>query len=333
MTEKIGVIGAGAWGTALSMLLADKGHDVTLWMYEKDLAEETARTRENRVYLPGFTLPGPILVTSSLEAAVKDKPIVLSVVPSHTVRIVAKQFAPFLLENAIIISASKGIEIETLMPLSEVFRDILPIQYHDQLCFLSGPSFAKEVAQKMPTAVALASYDPLVGKKAQEVFSNAYFRVYTNPDVLGVELAGSLKNVVAIAAGVLEGMGFGYNTMAALLTRGLAEMARLGVAMGGDLQTFSGLAGMGDLVLTCTGGLSRNRSLGVRLGKGEKLDDIMRGTKTVAEGVKTAKAARDLAQKYDIAMPIVEEVYQLLYEGKDPKRALNDLMQRELKGE
>jgi len=214
-----------------------------------------------------------------------------------------------------------------------VFKDILPGEFHERLCFLSGPSFAKEVARKMPTAVALASYDPAVGKKVQEVFSSAFFRVYTNPDVLGVELAGALKNVVAIAAGVLEGMGFGYNTMAALLTRGLAEMARLGVAMGGDLQTFSGLAGMGDLVLTCTGGLSRNRTLGVRLGKGEKLDDIIKGTKTVAEGVRTAKAARDLAQKYDIAMPIVEEVYQLLYEGKDPKLAVKDLMNRELKGE
>ena len=333
MTEKIGVIGAGAWGTAHAMLLADKGHDVTLWMYEQDLAEETSRTRENRVYLPGFTLPGSITVTSSLEAAVKDKPIILSVVPSHTVRVVAKQFAPFLSKDAVIVSASKGIEIETLMPLSEVFKDILPGEFHERLCFLSGPSFAKEVARKMPTAVALASYDPAVGKKVQEVFSSAFFRVYTNPDVLGVELAGALKNVVAIAAGVLEGMGFGYNTMAALLTRGLAEMARLGVAMGGDLQTFSGLAGMGDLVLTCTGGLSRNRTLGVRLGKGEKLDDIIKGTKTVAEGVRTAKAARDLAQKYDIAMPIVEEVYQLLYEGKDPKLAVKDLMNRELKGE
>ncbi len=333
MTEKIGVIGAGAWGTALAMLLADKGHDVTLWMYEKDLAEETARTRENRVYLPGFTLPGSIMVTSSLETAVKDKPIILSVVPSHTLRIVAKQFAPFLSKNAIIISASKGLEIDTLMPLSEVFKDILPKEFHERLCFLSGPSFAKEVARKLPTAVALASYDPAVGRKVQEVFSNTNFRVYTNPDVLGVEIAGALKNVVAIAAGVLEGMGFGYNTMAALLTRGLAEMARLGVAMGGELQTFSGLAGMGDLVLTCTGGLSRNRTLGARLGKGENLDDIMRGTKTIAEGVKTAKVAHDLAQKYNIAMPIVEEVYQLLYEGKDPKLAVKDLMNRELRGE
>ena len=333
MTERIGVIGAGAWGTALAMLLADKGHDVTLWMYEKDLAEETGRTRENRTYLPGFTLNPSITVTSSMETTVKNKTLVLSVVPSHTARSVAKQFSPFLSKDVVIVSASKGIEINTLMPLSDVFRDVLPKEFHNRLCFLSGPSFAKEVAQKMPTAVALASYDPALGKKAQEVFSNDYFRIYTNPDVIGVELAGSLKNVVAIAAGVLEGMGYGFNTAAALLTRGLAEMARLGVAMGGNLQTFSGLAGMGDLVLTCTGGLSRNRTLGVRLGKGEKLDDIMKGAKTVAEGVKTARAARDLAGKYHVEMPIVDEVCQILYENKDPKRAVKDLMQRELKEE
>lgn len=333
MTEKIGVIGAGAWGTALAMLLADRGHNITLWMYEKELAEETARTRENRVYLPGFTLPSSITVTSSLENAVKDSSTLLSVTPSHTVRAVTKQYASFLPKDAIIVSASKGIEIETLMPLSEIFRDVLPKEFHNRLCFLSGPSFAKEVAQKMPTAITLASYDSAIGKKAQEILSNTYFRVYTNQDVIGVELAGSLKNVVAIAAGALEGMGFGYNTMAALLTRGLAEMARLGVAMGGNVTTFSGLAGMGDLVLTCTGGLSRNRTLGTRLGKGEKLDDIMKGAKTVAEGVKTAKAARELARKYRIDMPIVDEVYQILYEGKDPKLALKDLMTRELKAE
>ena len=333
MTKNIGVVGAGAWGTALAMLLADNGHDVTLWMYEQDLATETARTRENRVYLPGFTLPPSLKITSFLETAVTNKPVILSVVPSHTVRSVAKQFTPFLAKDAIIISASKGIEIETVMPLSEVFKDVLPSAFHKRLCFLSGPSFAKEVAQKMPTAITLASYDPAVGKRAQSILSNDYFRVYTNPDVMGVELAGSLKNVVAIAAGVLEGMGYGYNTMAALLTRGLAEMARLGVAMGGNLTTFSGLAGMGDLVLTCTGGLSRNRTLGVRLGKGETLAAIMSGMKTVAEGVKTTKAAHDLANKHNIEMPIVDEVYQLLYENKDPKRAIKDLMTRELKGE
>ncbi len=333
MTEKIGVIGAGAWGTALATLLAGKGNDVTLWMYETDLAAETERLRENRTYLPGFTLPANLRVTSSLEQATKGMPFVLSVVPSHTVRAVTKQLVPFLSRDAVIVSASKGIEIETLMPLSEVFKDVLPGAFHSRLCFLSGPSFAKEVAQKFPTAVALASYDQQAGKKVQEIFSDGTFRIYTNSDVIGVELAGSIKNVIAIAAGVLEGLGYGYNTMAALLTRGLAEMARLGVAMGAAPRTFSGLAGMGDLVLTCTGGLSRNRTLGTRLGKGEKLSDIMAGLKTVAEGVKTAKAARELAKRHNVAMPVVEEVYQLLYEGKDPKLAVRDLMSRELKGE
>jgi len=333
MAEKTGIIGAGAWGTALALLLADKGHDVALWMYEKDLAEETQRTRENRVYLPGFPLPANITVLSSLEAAVRERPFILSVAPSHTVRAISNQMAPFLADHAVIVSASKGIEIDTLLPLSDVLRQTLPPKFHDRLCFLSGPSFAKEVAQKMPTAVALASYDPEAGKQAQQLMSAPYFRVYTNDDVIGVELGGAIKNVIAIAAGVLEGLGFGYNTMAALLTRGLAEMARLGVAMGADQCTFSGLAGMGDLVLTCTGGLSRNRTLGVRLGKGEKLDNILKGAKTIAEGVKTAKAARELARKNNIEMPIVEEVYRILYEGKDPRQATKDLMGRELKGE
>jgi len=333
MAEKIGVIGAGAWGTALALLLADKGHNVSLWMYEKDLAEETGRTRENRVYLPGFTLPANIAVSSSLEEAVRERPFILSVAPSHTVRAVSAQLAPFLADDAVIISASKGIEIDSLLPLSDVLRQTLPPRFHDRLCFLSGPSFAKEVALKMPTAVALASYDPDAGKQAQTLMSAPYFRVYTNTDVIGVELGGAVKNVIAIAAGVLEGLGFGYNTMAALLTRGLAEMARLGTSMGANPVTFSGLAGMGDLVLTCTGGLSRNRTLGTRLGKGEKLDDILKSAKTVAEGVKTAKAARELARKNGIEMPIVEEMYLILYEGKDPRQAAKDLMGRALKGE
>ena len=333
MAEKIGIIGAGAWGTALALLLADRGHDVALWMFEKDLAEETQRDRVNRVYLPGFTLPANIAVTPSLEAAVRDRPFVLSVVPSHTVRAVSKQFAPYLADHVVIVSASKGIEIDTLMPLSDVFRETLPPTFHNRLCFLSGPSFAKEVALKMPTAVALASYDPEAGSLVQKLMSTSYFRVYTNTDVIGVELGGSVKNVIAIAAGVLEGLGFGSNTMAALLTRGLAEMSRLGSALGADPRTFSGLAGMGDLVLTCTGGLSRNRTLGVRLGKGEKLDDILKGAKTVAEGVKTAQAARELARKNNIEMPIVEEMYKILYEGKDPRQATKDLMGRTLKGE
>ncbi len=333
MIEQIGVIGAGAWGTALSILLAEKSHDVTLWMYEQDLCAEADRARENRVYLPGFALPASLRITSSLEAAVRNKSILLFVMPSHTVRAVATQILSFLPRGAIIISAAKGIEPDTLMLLSEVLKDVLPEESHGRLCFLSGPSFAKEVAQKMPTAVTLAAYDLTVGRKAQDILSNAYFRVYTNRDVTGVELAGSLKNVVAIAAGVLLGLGYGHNSMAALLTRGLAEMARLGSAMGANPQTFFGLAGMGDLVLTCTGVLSRNRSLGERLGKGERLHDILQGSRTVAEGVKTALAARNLAKKFGVNMPIVEEVYQILYEQKEPRHAAKDLMSRELRGE
>ncbi|MFA5073558.1 MAG: NAD(P)H-dependent glycerol-3-phosphate dehydrogenase [Nitrospirota bacterium] len=333
MMNEIGVIGAGAWGTALSLLLADKGYKVALWMYEQDLAEETAITRRNRVYLPGFALPLSIKITSSLQHAVESKSVILSVMPSHTVRTVVQQFQPYLSEDAILISASKGIELDTLLPLSEVYKEVLPEVFHDRLCFLSGPSFAKEVAQKMPTAITLAAFDPDVGKTAQEILSTLYFRVYTNSDVLGVELAGALKNVVAIAAGVLQGIGYGHNTMAALITRGIAEMARLGVAQGADIHTFSGLAGIGDVILTCTGELSRNRALGVRLGKGEKLDDILQGEKTVAEGVRTAKAARNLALRYAVDMPIIEEVYQLLYEGKDPREAVRNLMTRELKKE
>lgn len=333
MAENIGVIGAGAWGTALALLLADGGNTVTLWMYEKDLAAETQRTRENRVYLPGFPLPPSITVTSSLEAAVRGRKAVLSVTPSHTVRSIAAQMVPFLDQDAVVISASKGIEIDSLMPLSDVLRTVLPEAFHDRLCFLSGPSFAREVAQKLPTAVALASYDAAQGKWAQQFLSTPYFRVYTNTDVIGVEIGGSVKNVIAIAAGVLEGLGFGSNTMAALLTRGLAEMARLGTAMGASAHTFAGLAGMGDLVLTCTGGLSRNRTLGVRLGRGDSLDAVLGGAKTVAEGVRTAKAARELAKKHGVEMPVVEEVYRILYEGKSPQQAVRDLMGRELKEE
>jgi glycerol-3-phosphate dehydrogenase (NAD(P)+) len=333
MGEPIGVIGGGAWGTALALVLAHKGHAVTLWMFEQELAEETSRTRENRVYLPGYPLPPSISVTSSLGTAVRDKSFILSVVPSHTIRTVSAQFAGFLPQDAVIINASKGIEVDTLKLPAEVLRDTLPERHHGRLCFLSGPSFAREVADRMPTAVALAAADPAVGMRAQQVLSTHWFRVYTNTDVVGVELGGSLKNVIAIAAGVLEGLGYGHNTRAALITRGLAEMARLGAALGADARTFSGLAGMGDLVLTCTGDLSRNRTLGVRLGRGERFEAIMQGMKTVAEGVRTTKAACELARRRGIEMPVAEEVFRILYEGKDPRQALRDLMTRELKNE
>jgi len=328
--NKIAVIGAGSWGTTLALLLADKGHEVKLWVYEKDLAEEMQKTRENRIYLSGYRLSDNITVTSSIKDAASNSEIMVFVVPSHVARGVIKELSHLVSKDTIIVSATKGIENNTLMPISEVFKEILPKSFHKNLAFLSGPSFAKEVAQKMPTAVALASYDAKVGEFIQQAFSTDNFRVFTNSDVIGVELGGALKNVIAIAAGIADGMGFGHNTRAAIITRGLAEMTRLGIAMGAEPATFAGLSGLGDLVLTCTGELSRNRTVGLRLGKGEKLKDILASMKMVAEGVKTTKAVYELSKKYNIEMPIPNEVYYILYEDKDVKASARDLMNREL---
>ena len=330
MQNKIAVIGAGSWGTTLALLLADKGHEVKLWVYEKDLAEEMQKTRENRIYLSGYRLSDNITVTSSIKDAASNSEIMVFVVPSHVARGVIKELSHLVSKDTIIVSATKGIENNTLMPISEVFKEILPKSFHKNLAFLSGPSFAKEVAQKMPTAVALASYDAKVGEFIQQAFSTDNFRVFTNSDVIGVELGGALKNVIAIAAGIADGMGFGHNTRAAIITRGLAEMTRLGIAMGAEPATFAGLSGLGDLVLTCTGELSRNRTVGLRLGKGEKLKDILASMKMVAEGVKTTKAVYELSKKYNIEMPIPNEVYYILYEDKDVKASARDLMNREL---
>ncbi len=330
MQNKIAVIGAGSWGTTLALLLADKGHEVKLWVYEKDLAEEMQKTRENRIYLSGYRLSDNITVTSSIKDAASNSEIMVFVVPSHVARGVIKELSHLVSKDTIIVSATKGIENNTLMPISEVFKEILPKSFHKNLAFLSGPSFAKEVAQKMPTAVALASYDAKVGEFIQQAFSTDNFRVFTNSDVIGVELGGALKNVIAIAAGIADGMGFGHNTRAAIITRGLAEMTRLGIAMGAEPATFAGLSGLGDLVLTCTGELSRNRTVGLRLGKGEKLKDILASMKMVAEGVKTTKAVYELSKKYNIEMPIPNEVYYILYEDKNVKASARDLMNREL---
>ena len=330
MQNKIAVIGAGSWGTTLALLLADKGHEVKLWVYEKDLAEEMQKTRENRIYLSGHRLSDNITVTSSIKDAASNSEIIVFVVPSHVARGVIKELSHLVSKDTIIVSATKGIENNTLMPVSEVFKEILPKSFHKNLAFLSGPSFAKEVAQKMPTAVALASYDAKVGEFIQQAFSTDNFRVFTNSDVIGVELGGALKNVIAIAAGIADGMGFGHNTRAAIITRGLAEMTRLGIAMGAEPATFAGLSGLGDLVLTCTGELSRNRTVGLRLGKGEKLKDILASMKMVAEGVKTTKAVYELSKKYNIEMPIPNEVYYILYEDKNVKASARDLMNREL---
>ena len=333
MKKEIGVIGAGSWGTALANLLAEKGYAVTLWVFEPDLCEILKRERENPVYLPKFILSENIKPTTSFAEVCLDKDIVVSVTPSHVVRSVISQTLPYLPDKSIIVSASKGIESDSLMTMSHVLKEVLPGKLHKTLVYLSGPSFAKEIIQKTPTAVAVASENMEAAGIVQEVFATSYFRVYTNSDVIGVELGGAVKNVIAIAAGVSDGLGFGYNTRAALITRGLAEISRLGVKMGANPLTFSGLAGLGDLVLTCTSDLSRNRSVGFRLGRGIKLKEILNEMKMVAEGVKTTKAVYRISKKLDVEMPITEQIYRLLYEDKPAKDVVTELMTRDLKCE
>jgi len=324
----VGVVGAGSWGTALAALLAKKGHKVDLWAREPEVVAEIRDFRENRTFLAGVALPAGITATDDLAEAAGGKDILLSVVPSQFVSSVFHGVSSHLDPKTQVVSASKGIEVATGRRMDEVFSSLLPREQAHALTFLSGPSFALEVSAEGPTAVVVASRSEQSALQAQGAFQTDYFRVYTNPDVLGVELGGALKNVIALAAGVIAGMGFGHNALAALMTRGLAEITRLGVAMGADPATFSGLAGMGDLVLTCTGALSRNRTFGYRIGQGEVAADILGSTKTVAEGVRTVQAVRALAEKYGVEMPISEEVHALLWEGRDPREALRNLMLR-----
>lgn len=330
---KIGVIGAGSWGTTLANLLAKKGLDVTLWAYEADLALRMMQVGINDLYLPGIKLDDRLVTTSDLQAAVRDRQLLLLVCPSQVMRQVLNQCRTSLRADCLLVSAAKGIENDTLLTMSEVLKEIIGPAVETRSAFLSGPSFAKEVAAGQPTAVAVAAVNEAVAAQVQEIFSTEYFRVYTNPDVMGVEIGGALKNVIALAAGVSDGLGFGYNARAALITRGLAEISRLGEAKGALPATFSGLAGMGDLVLTCTGDLSRNRSVGIELGHGRKLDDILNQMNMVAEGVKTTLSAYQLAKKLGVVMPITEQMYQILYEDKSPKVAVTDLMQRRLTSE
>ena len=330
---KIGVIGAGSWGTTLANLLAKKGHDVTLWVYEADLAARMLKTRVNDLYLPGIALDKNLAVTSDLVAAASNRPLLLLVCPSQVMRRVLERFRTVMQHDCLLVSAAKGIENETLLTMSEVLEEVFGAAVAARCAFLSGPSFAKEVAAEQPTAVAVAAVNESVAATVQELFSTDYFRVYTNADVLGVELGGALKNVIALAAGVSDGLGFGHNTRAALITRGLAEIARLGEAKGAQAATFAGLAGMGDLVLTCTGDLSRNRTVGMELGRGRKLNDILGSMHMVAEGVKTTLSAFQLAQRLGVDVPITEQMYQILYADKSPRQAVTDLMLRVLKAE
>ncbi|TGU74666.1 NAD(P)H-dependent glycerol-3-phosphate dehydrogenase [Geomonas terrae] len=333
MLEKIAVIGAGSWGTTLADLLAKKGHQVTLWAYEPELVQTMRDTRENNLFLPGITLDEKLAYTNDLVEAYRECTMVLSVVPSQLVRRVMGRSVPFIPSDAVIVSASKGIEVDTLATVSEIYRDILPEAMYQRFAALSGPSFAREVAQEMPTAVTAAAASEEIARRVQEAFTTNFFRVYRNSDVVGVELGGAIKNVIAIAAGISDGLGFGSNTRAALITRGLAEMTRLGVVMGAQPATFAGLAGMGDLVLTCTGDLSRNRSVGIQIGQGRRLEEILGEMRMVAEGVKTTESAYNLAKKLGVEMPIIEQMYQMLYQDKPAREAVLELMTRNLKAE
>lgn len=330
---KVGVIGAGSWGTTLANLLAKKGYPVTLWVYEKDLAGRLPKTRINDLYLDGITLSANLSYTNDLVDAAKGCQVLILVSPSQVMRPVLEQLKAYIAEDCLLVSAAKGIENDTLMTMSEVFQEVLGTEVKYRSAFLSGPSFAREVAAEQPTAVAVAADNLDVATRIQELFSTEYFRVYTNQDVVGVEIGGAIKNVIALAAGVADGLGFSHNARAALITRGLAEMARLGDALGAQEATFSGLAGMGDLVLTCTGDLSRNRSVGIELGRGRKLDEILKEMRMVAEGVKTTLSAYQLATRLGVVMPITEQMYQVLYENKNPQQAAADLMLRALTSE
>ena len=327
---KCAVIGAGAWGTALADLLARNGHAVRLWAREEDVVQTITARQENARFLPGTTLSEGVSATGDMQQALSGAELVLYVPPSHVLRGVVRQGAPFIRRSATVVVASKGIERESLGLMTDVIGAELPAH---AIVALSGPSFAAEVANRQPTAVVAASVGSEAASLAQAALSNNHFRVYTHDDVIGVELGGALKNVMAVATGIAEGMGLGFNTRAALITRGLAEMSRLGIALGANPVTFAGLAGMGDLVLTCTGALSRNRAIGMEIGKGSSLDAALAGKETVAEGVLTTHSARDLAARQGVEMPIVNAVARVLFENQPARDAISALMSRDLRPE
>jgi glycerol-3-phosphate dehydrogenase (NAD(P)+) len=335
--SRISVIGGGAWGTALAVVAARRGnHQVRLWALEKQVCESVNARHVNELFLPGVNLPSSIKASSDFRETLEDTEIVVSVMPSHHCRRSFEHMAQWLRPEMLFLSATKGVENETLLRMTEVIGEVVGrySNFTPRVGALSGPSFAREVAELKPTAVTAASKDVSLAARIQKEFSDPAFRVYLNDDVTGVELGGALKNVIAIAAGICEGLGVGHNGMAALITRGLAEITRLAVACGAKPQTMAGLAGMGDLVLTCTGGLSRNRSVGIALGKGQSLDSVIAGMHgMVAEGVLTTNAAIGLGEKYGVEMPITEQMFAILHEGKSPHDAIRELMARPGKAE
>ncbi|MEW6053857.1 MAG: NAD(P)H-dependent glycerol-3-phosphate dehydrogenase [Nitrospirota bacterium] len=325
----ISVIGAGSWGTTLAYLLADKGYEVTLWAHDTGLADEINATRVNSLYLPDFRLPDEIRAVSNLKDALNKSRYIINAVPAQYTRAVFREAVQNIGKESVIISVSKGIERGTLLTVSSILKELSD----HPVAVLSGPSFAKEVIKKSPTAVTVATDQNNTGIILQEIFNTNSFRVYTHDDIIGVEIGGALKNVMAIAAGISDSLGFGNNARASLITRGLAEMTRLGLAMGAKERTFSGLSGIGDLVLTCTSPLSRNYTVGMKLGQGMKLREILSQTHSVAEGVATAESAYALSLKYWVEMPIIEQIYKVLHEEKDPFFAAKDLLERSLKSE
>ncbi len=331
--EKIAVIGAGAWGTTLANYLAKRDHPVSLWAYEPEVCEAIRSRRENPQFLPGVSLHPGISPTNRLSEAAQGASLILSAVPSQVVRSLWQTLSAHLASSTDAVSVSKGLETSSLLTMTQVIREAVPDSVALRLAALSGPTFASEVSQGYPTAAVVASKEPGLAQKVQTLLSGPSLRLYTHDDVLGVELGGALKNVMALGAGISDGLGLGYNARAALIVRGMAEMARLGEAMGACAQTFAGLAGFGDLVLTCTGDASRNRTLGLRIGGGEKLKDILQGMRTVAEGVEASRAARQLGERFHTELPITEKVCQILFEGKPARKAMGELMARELKPE
>jgi glycerol-3-phosphate dehydrogenase (NAD(P)+) len=330
---RIGVVGAGSWGTALAKLLADKGFALDLWVFEPEVREQIEKDRENKDFLPGFILPEIISPTNDIEIAVKNKDLVLIVVPSHCMRDMAGRMKPFISPDTILVTASKGIENNTHMVMSQILEEILEFLPREHIAVLSGPSFAKEVANKVPTVVASASLSREVAEYVQQIFACSTFRVYVNDDPIGTQIGGAMKNVIAIAAGICDGMKMGLNPRAALITRGLTEMNRVGTRMGADPLTLSGLAGVGDLLLTCTGELSRNYTLGKQIGEGKKLEDIISEMKMVAEGVKTTRSVYNLSKKLNIDLPICNEIYAVLFENLSIDETIDRLMNRSLKHE
>jgi len=330
---KISVLGAGGWGTTLGILLHYNGHDVTLWEYRKSYANKLNKKRENIDLLPGIKIPKEINITNKLEESTTDQHLIVLAVPSQFLRSAVKKIKYKNIEEAILVSVAKGIEKNTLLTMSQMLKDVHPLLEDEQVGVLSGPSHAEEVAKMIPTTVTAASTSLDTAKSIQAAFMTSYFRVYSSTDILGVELGGAFKNVIAIGAGIIDGAKFGDNTKAAIMTRGVAEISRLGLAMGARPETFAGLSGMGDLIVTCMSRHSRNRYVGEQIGAGKKLKQVLKSMEMVAEGVETSRSASQLAEKHSVETPITNEVYKILFEDKDPIKATTDLMTRGMKTE